>query len=137
MYKGQIGDYGNTSKKKYLVVPYVPTLEKSRRHLKQFNTDLVFKYNNKLLKKLVNNKPNINISNGVYKIPCMSYNKVYIGETGRNLKKRLKEDKADIANKKTESGIAAHVRKKDHRFDFKKAKIIFPCNNYKRRDIVE
>ena len=135
---GQFRDDNDIDKRKhFFVVPYVPTMEKWRRHLRKFNTELVFRYNNKLHNKLVNNKPNNNISKGVYKIPCKSCKKVYIGETGRDLKKRIKEHKGDIVSQKPSSAIAEHVRKEDHHFDFKKAKIIFHCNNFRRRRIVE
>ena len=74
---------------------------------------------------------------GVYYIPCGDCNKMYLGETERDLKKRFKEHRKNIVSQKPESGVAAHVRKHDHLFNFKDAKIIVPCNNIKKRHIVE
>ena len=52
-------------------------------------TRLVFTYNNKLTHNLCNNKPkNSPKNNGVYEIPCKECKKIYVGETGRDLKER-------------------------------------------------
>ena len=80
------------------------------------DTNLVFKYENKLSHNLVNNKPKVNHESGVYKIPCKSCEKSYIGETGRTLTKRIEEHKKDIEKQKPDSGVAEHVRDTDHFF---------------------
>ena len=101
------------------------------------DTNLVFKYENKLSHNLVKNKPKVNHESGVYKIPCKSCEKSYIGETGRTLTKRIEEHKKDIEKQKPDSGVAEHIRDTDHFFDFKKAKIVYPSKNTLKRHIVE
>ena len=127
----------NNKNKNHIVVPYVPFLEKMKRPLTQFNTNLVFNYENKLSHNLVMNKPKDKLTSGVYKIPCKDCEKSYIGETGRCLQKRITEHKKDIVMQKSESGVAEHVREFDHFFDFKNAKIVYPSKNIAKRHIVE
>ena len=127
-----------TKKANKIIVPFVKTLETLRCPLKKSNCELVFTYKNKLKNKLCNNKPKINdTKSGVYYIPCDDCDKIYLGETGRDLKRRLKEHRRDIVYQKPESGVATHVRKQGHVFNFKNAKIIVPCNNKKKRHIIE
>ncbi len=124
---------------KNIIVPYVPTLESFKPALRNLNTGLVFQYKNKLKNVLTKNNPtnSKSIQCGVYKIPCKVCNKVYIGETGRDLSKRLTEHKNDIVNQKPESGVAAHVFETSHNFDFEHAQIVYSCNNKLKRHIVE
>ena len=124
-------------KKRNIVIPYVPFLEKMKQPLYQMDTNLVFNYKNKLSHNLIQNKPSIASESGVYKIPCKNCDKNYIGETGRTLKKRIDEHKKDIRIQKSDSGVAEHVRKNNHFFDFKKAKIVYPSNSTIKRHIVE
>ena len=101
------------------------------------NTNNAFKYNNKLGQNLTNNKPNVEKTKGIYKIPCKDCEKFYVGETGRGLKTRMSEHKNDIVHQKPESGVAEHTRKNDHFFDFKNAKFFHYSENIHRRQIIE
>ena len=123
--------------KRMLVVPYVPSLETFKTHLRKFDTNLVFRHSNKLKSQVNNNKPPSTTASGVYKIDCKSCNKCYIGETGRDLSIRIKEHKYDVKKSKPESGIADHHMETGHNFNFKKARIVYPCNNKKNMRIVE
>ena len=136
-YRNNVSDGNKNVRKNNIVVPYIPSLEKIKQPLHQLGTNLVFKYDNKLSHNLVKNKPKINNEAGVYKIPCKSCDKSYIGETGRSLKKRITEHKKDIVLQKYESGVAEHVRETDHFFDFQNAKIVYPSNNTLKRHIIE
>jgi hypothetical protein len=63
---------------------------------------------------------------GVYSIPC-SCGKVYIGETGRSMKIRLKEHNVDIKwNRTHKSSLAEHSLKTSHLVCLENAKIIAP-----------
>ena len=101
------------------------------------NTSLIFKYINKLGQNLTDNKPKVNKTEGIYKIPCRDCKQFYVGETGRGLISRINEHKDDIVKQKAESGIAEHVRKDDHFFDFKNAKIVHYSKNIHKRHIIE
>ncbi len=50
----------------------------------------------------------------VYSIPCMDCNSVYVGETGRNLEKRLKEHQYAVKRMDNKNGIFLHAWKKSH-----------------------
>ena len=44
----------------------------------------------------------------VYEVPCKDCPRVYIGETGRTLKKRISEHKTAVKNNDPKNGIAVH-----------------------------
>ncbi len=56
--------------------------------LKKLNVRVIFKYENAIGKSLKKNSPPSS-SRIVYKIPCKSCNKFYIGQTGKYLKTRI------------------------------------------------
>ena len=55
----------------------------------------------------------------VYKIPCSSCEKAYIGQTSRSLKSRLKEHVRAVAIHDQNSLLAKHCAETQHEFDFK------------------
>ena len=61
-------------------------------------------------------RPQILRKSVVYKVPCMDCNRAYIGETGRNLKKRLVEHRAAVRRGDTcnKNGIAVHAWEQQH-----------------------
>nr|XP_054766797.1 uncharacterized protein LOC129273954 [Lytechinus pictus] len=51
----------------------------------------------------------------VYKIPCSTCDKVYIGETGRPVGERMKEHRRDVRLRRTDSSaVAEHAWDSDH-----------------------
>ena len=73
----------------------------------------------------------------VYWIPC-ECDKVYIGETGRNLPTRLKEHRAHGRRGDFEkSSIVKHSHIKDHQIDWHAAQLITPINSWHTRRIRE
>ena len=107
--------------------------------MRKFNVDVRFTYNNKIENRLCRNKPRDGSLDGfgVYKIPCRDCEKVYIGESGRDLKVRMKEHMKDIENMKEESAVANHVKESNHFFDFENAEIMVPCTDRRKRRIIE
>ena len=85
----------------------------------------MFRHNNKLSNQLACNKRKALFQTGVYTVPCKSCPQVYIGETGRKLKTRITVHKMDIHTMKAENGIANHVMKFGHKFDFENASISY------------
>ena len=121
-----------------IILPFSESIERFIRPLKQNNWELVFTYKNKLFNKLNKNSPKCSDTpNGVYYIPCKGCPKGYLGETGRELKQRIKEHKNDIVRQVPESGVATHVREQGHKFNFDKAEFIVPCSDKKKRHIIE
>ena len=74
---------------------------------------------------------------GIYTIPCDNCNKVYIGETQRELKKRLDEHKRDIKNNNPVNALFSHILQHDHSFNFKHAKLIKFIQNKSFRRLLE
>ena len=121
-----------------IILPYTPTLEKLKPALKACNKNLIFKYHNKLGKKLCNNKlTNKKLEFGVYKVDCKNCPKFNIGETGRSLNTRMNEHKNDVKNNKASSGIAQHVNLTNHEFDFDNVSLITPNSNISKRHVIE
>ena len=113
-------------------------LEKFKRPLNKVNTNMVFTYQNKLINNLCNNKPKKCFTNyGVYEIPCKTCDKIYVGESGRDLEKRIKEHKFDIKKANENNAMFIHLRDFDHPIDFKNAKIVYPSSSVRRRHLVE
>ena len=111
-------------------LPYSKNLEKFKRPLKNMNTNLVFTYGNKLTQNLCSNKPKKCLPKyGVYEIQCETCDKIYVGESGRDLEKRVKEHKRDIKNAEEKNAMFVHVRDFDHPIDFKNAKIVYPSSS--------
>ena len=62
---------------------------------------------------------------GVYRIPCKDCPAVYIGQTRRKFKDRLKEHRNAVVNGKTsESSVAVHTTNTQHEIDWDSAKLI-------------
>ena len=114
--------------KNCVVLPYVPCLDRANSSLKMIEKQVVFKYNSKLSSLLSNNRSSKSTHDeaaGVYRIDCAECDSCYIGETGRNLKIRVKEHKKDVRDYKPASGLAVHSNTKFHNFDFNNAKLLF------------
>ena len=63
----------------------------------------------------------------------MDCNKSYIGETGRNLKKRLVEHKAAVKRGDMKNGIAVHAWEEQHRVNWDEASVLAQEPRYWRR----
>ena len=62
----------------------------------------------------------------VYEVPCLDCERTYVGETGRNLQKRLYEHKIAVRKCDTKNGIAVHAWDSHHRINWVGAKVISP-----------
>ena len=73
----------------------------------------------------------------IYSIPC-SCGKIYIGETGRAIKIRIKEHCADIRHERIKkSAISKHYQKTNRHICIEDAKVIAIEENYNRRHVQE
>ena len=130
------GTGGCTEFRSNRVVPFVPCLEQQAKILRLLDSDMKFKYKNKISHYFTNNNSQ-KFNGGVYQIPCSDCPKIYIGETGRTLDTRISEHKRDILSQKPSSAIANHVSDKDHRINFHDSKLIFKSKNVIHRHLVE
>ena len=74
---------------------------------------------------------------GVYEIQCETCDKIYVGESGRDLEKRVKEHRRDIKNAEVKNAMFVHVRDFDHPINLKNAKNVYPSSSVRRRHIIE
>lgn len=54
----------------------------------------------------------------IYKVPCSECESVYVGKTGRTLKKRLTEHRAAVKRGDDKNGIAVHANRTAHSIDW-------------------
>ena len=73
----------------------------------------------------------------MYKIPCNSCNKCYIGETGRDLSIRLKEHIRDVKDKKISSAPFNHFINTGHSLNYDNTQLIYKNSNVYKRHLVE
>ena len=73
----------------------------------------------------------------VYKIPCGTCDKAYIGETGRGLDTRLKEHKRDVKNYQSYSALVGHIDSSNHLPNWSSAAILKTCKNKETRRATE
>ena len=87
---------------KRVALPYMgnSTIQIARAIRSLSDFDVCYIPVNKISTLLSNNKQRTTDKVGVYKFPCNSCPKIYVGETGRNLPIRIREQLADIRNKK-------------------------------------
>ena len=65
----------------------------------------------------------LNMKKGViYEIPCLDCDTLYIGETGRCLKKRVGEQRA-VKNCDRKNGVAVHAWDESHRVNWEEARV--------------
>ncbi len=68
----------------------------------------------------------------------MDCNSVYVGETGRNLEKRLKEHQYAVKRMDNKNGIfSVHSWKKSHRVNWDESRVLKMIPNYFHRRLTE
>ena len=77
--------------------------------------------------------------NVVYKLPCQDCDKIYIGETGRNLKTRKREHQDRIFKRDNNSQVFQYITQLPdaHTIDWNNASIIHTNMNMKQRRFIE
>ena len=129
---------------KILCLPYVrgvtEKIERVCRSIKTVNLKLVTKPHRTIRQTLINVKnrvPEEKRTGVVYEVPCRDCDHVYIGETGRTLKKRLAEHKQAVRRFDEINGIAVHVHQHDHHIDWESARVVGNEMFYWRRRVLE
>ena len=137
--------------KGFLVVPYVKEVESILKSLcKRLGIKLLYKRTmnlGNLLSPTRPPKPLLEKKNVVYKISCKEYSSVYVGQTKRKLKTRIREhiaacDEADIfkavdKDEKNDNGLPLHHLNTGHEFDFDNVEILDQESNFHRRLLLE
>ena len=126
---------------KVLYLPYVKhTSELIQRACRRLGVRVVFKSHGTLhrtLMRVKNARPELKTKEVVYEVPCKDCECSYIGETGRNLQKRLMEHKAAVRRGDRNNGIAVHAWDHDHRVDWEAARVLEQEQRYWKRQTLE
>ena len=120
-------------------MPYSKKVKEVTNKLDDENHKFVFHFNNTIKKCLCTNKFRNNEEEvpGVYVINCKNCNLSYVGETGRQLSKRISEHTRAVNINDQNSAIASHCWTQNHRMNFNRSKIVYRDNDIKRRRVVE
>ena len=115
--------------------PKLNPILKSKFYIKSENS-LNHKFRNiiRLGKDPIDKLENVGI---IYKISCNDCNAVYIGQSGRQLKKRISEHKYYIKVGNENSALVEHINVSDHSFNFTNVKILDRENNRTKREFLE
>ena len=85
---------------------------------------------------MLKNSPS-NRTGGVYYVPCMNCDQIYIGQSGKQFEQRIKQHKYSVRTATTSSAIFKHIENFNHPVNWEKACIIYPCSSVTERLIVE
>ena len=126
---------------KLLYLPYIAGVtEKIERVCYPLGIRVICGHRGKMREALVKVKqPTLKLDKKgvVYEVPCGECNHVYIGETGRTLRKRLTEHKAAVKKCDTKNGIAVHAWNSGHQVEWESAKVKEVVPNLAHRRIAE
>ena len=67
----------------------------------------------------------------------MIENSVYVGESGRDWNIRIKEHKNAFRNNNTYNALFRHAFNNNHRINWEGSRLLYKCDNYHKRRIVE
>ena len=122
-------------------VPYVPGLtEKLSRVCSKYDIRVASSSTTtigKMTRKVKEPIPKEKWKDVIYKIPCHECAEVYIGETQRPLKARIKEHKTCCARSNMENGVAEHSVSKVHAINFEGVEVLDRESGWHRRKIKE
>ena len=125
---------------KIIKLPYNKKVKEITRNLGDDEHKFVFHFNNTIRKCLCRNKLGNQKDEekpGVYVIKCNDCNLSYVGESGRQLSKRVGEHKRAVRLNENNSAIARHCWDFDHRMNFEGSKLVYTNSNVKQRRVVE
>ena len=129
----------NPDNNKVLTIPFSNSSSKLKRQFKNSGYEMVYSYPSTTSRMLFSNKPRNNLedSPGTYYINCNNCTSRYFGETGRNLKTRVKEHQRCFRNADESNALFLHSRDTGHSINWNSSKVIFNSDNYVKRRIVE
>ena len=125
-----------------VVIPYVRHVSEAiRRILTPLEIRTCFRPHHTLQQTLVNLKDRIPLQQQVgvvYRVPCGTCPKVYVGQTCRTLDHRLKEHRRALTSGNlAQSAIAEHAAQESHVIDWKEAKVVDTHPRYHQRCALE
>ena len=123
---------------RYISIPNSTAAKTIANRLETTNVKVAFTTGRKVSEIVSqNSKTCLGDKSVVYKIPCKSCHRAYIGETGRGLEKRLKEHQRDFKNNMDHSALVIHAHHTNHLPDWKGAIILAKCKSKGLRKATE
>ena len=137
----ETSDVQRPTESKYISMPYIQgATEKIARILKPFNIFLGTKNTNTVGSKVSFSKDRVekdDKNSVVYKVPCRDCSSSYIGETGRELKVRIREHISNVRNNISNSQIAQHTHEHNHTMNWNNTSILSQHKHNRSRRILE
>ena len=110
----------NFSQQQFHVLSYIGSASDNiHKHIRFKNHNISFKINNSLGKYIKYNKSTTlkKEKSSVYQLKCGSWDKIYIGQTGRAFKDRINDRSRSYRNGDGKSKYADHILDENHFFD--------------------
>lgn len=112
-------DENNNRKKdmRYLTVPNSKEAMIISNYLRNTNINVVTSTGNRIGELTSKKRPRnekLMEKSIIYKIPCSGCDKSYIGETGRGLKQRIRDHRADVRHHRTSNALVVHIDQEAH-----------------------
>ena len=124
------------NKKNLLILPYSEKFDQVPHLMKKFDVNVVFSNTSTVKNMLIKNSPENSVG-CIYKIPCKRCNKIYVGQTGKELNTRVKQHKYSVRTGQESNALFVHMRDEDHCIDWDNASPILCCKSVLSRNIVE
>ena len=89
------------------------------------------------IKNLIQRRPKSTKTGNIYKIPCHDCDKEYIGETGRELEKRIREHRQALRKDDQLNAVAQHRTNLNHNINLSNASVIHFEDDPMKRKLIE
>ena len=129
------GEKNTIDCEKFLSLPYHPHFEDVVYPLKLLGFRTAFSFPFTIGRTIIRNSPK-HEEGIVYKIPC-GCNKIYVGQTGKTLGKRISQHKYNVARDDPSSAINIHTKNCNIPISWKNASKLFSSSNFTVRNIIE
>jgi len=107
-----------TQNKKWMTFTYYsPQIRRITNLFKNTNIEIAFRTTNTIQQQLNIGKVNLTNPNGIYRLQCMTCNRVYIGQTGSSISTRYKEHTRYVKYNNPQSAYAMHILNNRHEFE--------------------
>ena len=118
-----------------LILPFHPSLEDIVYPLKLLNLNVIFSYCSTIGRTIICNSPKQE-EGIVYKIPC-ECGKFYVGQSGKDIQKRLNQHKYCIRSNAQNSAVNLHVNNCGKAILWNKTEILYREKDTVMRNILE
>jgi len=131
----------NEVRTRYASAPYIKgASERTAKILKSFGIKLSHKSNHSLRSQIVNVKDRRLLNektSAIYRIECKDCSHHYIGETSRELEKRLKEHQNSVRRRDPQSALFTHIEETGHNIDWESSSILAQQQGFYQRKVME